>query len=192
MASTAVAVKNPGLACSASDCELRASARGLCVKHYKKWKAANTPCRAPRCHRNAAREGYCRGHWDRWKKYGDPLAGPPIRDRAPNGAPRPVVTQGGYVLVWSPDHPNAQANGYVLEHVKVMTDDLGRPLRRGENVHHANGVRNDNRRENLELWVSMQPTGQRPADLVRYALEILERYGSSPDDARRTGGVRNT
>jgi hypothetical protein len=57
-----------------------------------------------------------------------------------------------------------------------MSEKLGRPLRPGENVHHLNGVRDDNRPENLELWVTYQPPGQRPADLVAWAREILARY----------------
>lgn len=53
---------------------------------------------------------------------------------------------------------------------------LGRPLRRDENVHHRNGRRGDNRPANLEIWVSKQPSGQRPDDLVAWAQEILARY----------------
>jgi hypothetical protein len=58
-----------------------------------------------------------------------------------------------------------------------MEAHLGRLLLPGENVHHINGVRNDNRLENLELWVTEQPKGQRVVDLVPYWKEMLERYG---------------
>ncbi len=63
------------------------------------------------------------------------------------------------------------------QHRMVMETILGRKLLKGENVHHKNGHRGDNRPENLELWVTFQPSGQRPEDLVAYAMEILKRYG---------------
>lgn len=88
-----------------------------------------------------------------------------------------INAQGYVVLTGMWEHPNHdRRNGCVLEHVKVMSEVLGRPLRPGENVHHKNGIRNDNRPENLELWVSSQPSGQRIADLVAWAGEILSRY----------------
>lgn len=70
----------------------------------------------------------------------------------------------GYMQVKLPD-------GRVIgEHRAVMEQHLGRRLVRGETVHHINGVRHDNRLENLELWFSPQPYGQRVEDLLRYAI----------------------
>lgn len=57
-----------------------------------------------------------------------------------------------------------------------MREHLGRDLLKVENVHHLNGNRSDNRIENLELWNTHQPKGQRAIDKVQYAKEILALY----------------
>ena len=84
---------------------------------------------------------------------------------------------------WCTCKPLPDARGYVrakgrrtAAHRVVMEAILGRPLFHGESVHHRNGDRSDNRPENLELWVVSQPAGQRVADIVEHAVNVLGRY----------------
>jgi hypothetical protein len=85
------------------------------------------------------------------------------------------VNADGYVKIRLPDIVGDKA--WVLEHRHVMEQSLGRKLLKGENVHHKDGNKENNDPTNLELWVSFQPAGQRPEDLLAYAYEIIERYG---------------
>jgi hypothetical protein len=79
-------------------------------------------------------------------------------------------------MVHFPGHPRARTGNYVFEHIVVMEELLGRPLHKDETVHHRNGVKDDNRPANLELWVRPQPSGIRAVDAVEWAREILRRY----------------
>ncbi|MHB1582719.1 MAG: HNH endonuclease [Acidimicrobiales bacterium] len=83
----------------------------------------------------------------------------------------------GYVTVHAPGHPRARKGSpYVFEHILVAEELLGRYLMNGESVHHVNGVRDDNRPENLELWTRPQPSGVPVSDAIDWARQIHDRY----------------
>jgi ribosomal protein S27E len=82
----------------------------------------------------------------------------------------------GYVMVRAPGHPRSGQGNYVSEHILVAEELLGRFLTDGETVHHRNGVCDDNRPENLELWTWPQPSGIGVSDAVDWARHILGRY----------------
>jgi HNH endonuclease len=67
----------------------------------------------------------------------------------PNWRGGAFITVRGYRMVYKPNHPRAGTNGYVFEHIVVLEQKLGRPLLPNEDTHHLNGIKTDNRPENL-------------------------------------------
>lgn len=122
-------------------------------------------CKIENCGRRIVGLGYCDGHYRRLrlgKNVDVPL-------RSQNAKGEGTLTPNGYRVITRDRRKRP-------EHVWIMEEYLGRELMPDETVHHKNGVRDDNRLENLELWSSRQPKGQRVADKLAWAYEIIECY----------------
>lgn len=98
------------------------------------------------------------------------LPSKPQRDRVmPNTLPvgsTYVHPSSGYAEIKLPPGQGRRRGGWQWEHKVVMEGLLGRKLAPGEEVHHKNRIRHDNRPENLELWLGSQPPGARVQDLI--------------------------
>ena len=133
----------------------------VCDKVFKQKRANNTRFCCTRCKRIALGR----------QNKGRPVHGP-LKHVKGSG----YITAQGYKIL-SLKHPNSSKRGQILEHVYVMSQHLGRPLKKGETVHHINGIRDDNRIENLEVWHRSQPPGQRIDQKLSWCKELLEQYG---------------
>lgn len=176
--------------CKIEGCTNALRSHGYCAMHYSRFIRHGDPlyerktskgvskCSIEGCDNFVAARGFCNGHYQRWQKGLD--LDKPIIKRKPKKETRQIkgTKNNGYHFT-SIYKDGVQRQ--IGTHRLVMEKKLGRKLRKNENVHHINGIRDDNRPENLELWVRTQPCGQRPEDLVKWALEIIEVYGKEAD-----------
>jgi len=86
--------------------------------------------------------------------------GKPTESDIPLDRPKPIITrrttQQGYIQIFiGIGKPGANKNGWILEHRKVMADQLGRPLESWEIVHHRNRIKSDNGPANLVVLTSV-------------------------------------
>ena len=194
-----IRVEKPPAVCTVANCRRRAVTRGLCHGHYLRWhrtgdvaadrplrRPVSTECSVPGCDRPKHGRGLCRTHLRRLDVLGECQSDVRVRSPGDTG----WISHGYRGLVVPEDLRHLTAgSSYVLEHRLVMAVLLGRPLVEGESVHHRNGDRLDNRPENLELWSSRQPAGQRVEDKLAFAQELLALYAPIARSAAGEAGV---
>lgn len=123
-------------------------------------------CSVSQCGRKSVCSSFCDKHYRRWLKHENPNT--KLRADKGNGC----LDTSGYIRV-----PNPFVVGQTFQHRIIVAKSLGRPLMSHEIVHHKNGVRSDNRIENLELWSKSHPVGQRVEDKITWAIDFLSQYG---------------
>ena len=166
--------------CEHPGCEREHKGKGFCSMHYGRWKRGSPPmdasergsrkCSVEGCERKYYGNGFCSSHRARWLRNASLTAPLLRREKIPVGTIH--RDSQGYSRI----KLAGGKQGWTSLSRHLMAKHLGRPLLKHEDVHHINGIRDDNRTENLELWTSSHPRGQRVADKLIWAREILETY----------------
>jgi len=91
------------------------------------------------------------------------------------------IIRGGYVYIKLPKHPFSDFHNYFAEHRLIMEKHIGRYLLMSEIVHHLNGIKTDNRLENLQLTNRSDHPRQHPEILERLRKAIKKGQHISPE-----------
>lgn len=182
--------------CTIPECPNVSATRGWCARHYKGWQQFGDPllavplkrfrradagvarwahledaeidksrngCSVVGCEKLPKKTDHmCPMHRQRHYTYG--RVGPALRYTATSDADGWHVDKNGYRARW-------EGSKKIYEHREIMASLIGRALLGWENVHHKNGLRADNRPDNLELWAKPQYAGQRVEDVIDFVVE---------------------
>ena len=180
--------------CKIHQCSRIVDSFGLCQLHKRRiekgqdvhaplrarQRAWGDSCSVEACNSPVRSKGFCAPHYTRF-----------LNGFSPKDMARPFKGNGAW-CDWYSNHsgymesqrtnPETKKKEHRLQHRVVMENHVGRKLVKGENVHHLNGNRSDNRISNLEIWNTSQPPGQRIADKLKWAQEIISLYGGEHED----------